>query len=95
MFYVVLDDYIEGGELDVKTYKLNSFLDMSMDDLEDWEDSAIDDYITNNYYSPLLYTPSQFDKIVTIDEINNLHQSIQHCDILNKLSKCDFLVMII
>lgn len=89
-FTLSYDDYIEGGELDVKTYKLNSFLDMSMDDWEDWEDSAIDDYITNNYYSPLLYKPSQFDKIVTIDEINNLHQSIQHCDIPNKLSKCDF-----
>lgn len=89
-FALSYDEYIEGGELDVKTHKLNSFLDMSMDDLQDWEDSAIDDYITNNYYSPLLYTPSQFDKIVTIDEINNLHQSIQHCDITNKLSKGDF-----
>lgn len=47
------DDYIDGVEIDPKTYKINNFLDVSLSEdvfEEKWEDTATDDFVANTYY---------------------------------------------
>lgn len=46
-----IQDYVEGGEIDVKTYKIDAFLDMSTPPIPDEEEkTALDDYISYDYY---------------------------------------------
>lgn len=49
------DDYVEDAHIDPKTYKLDSFLDVSLEMPVEWEAIALDDYIVNKYYDPNLY----------------------------------------
>lgn len=51
-----MGDYVDGGEIDKKTYIINSFLDVRLDDEMD-----IDDYTDYDYYDDRLYAIDKCD----------------------------------
>lgn len=51
------DDYVEDAHLDVKTHKIDAFLDMSII----FEPDTIDNYISDKYYLNDLYNHTNFD----------------------------------
>lgn len=93
------DDYVEDAHIDVKTYKLDSFLDVSLNMPVEWESIALDDYIANKYYDPSLYDKPigtledyiDFDEDVPpviIDE-NKKHTDVEWCCGGKYYTKCE------
>ena len=61
-----VDDYIEGGEIDRKSYIIGNFYDVEPEYIED----DIDDYVVFNYYDNSYYVPTEeelFGDIVDCD----------------------------
>ena len=88
-FTISPDDYVEDAHIDVKTHKLNSFIDVSLEMPVEWESIAMDDYLANKYYDQSLYNHSMNDddyidfeevnKPTIIDEDKNKYQEIDWC----------------
>ena len=58
-FSLGIDDYVEGGEIDKKDYKISSLIDANPDFI-DYTEFAMDDYLEYKYYDNKLY---EYDKI--------------------------------
>ena len=89
------DDYVEDAEIDVKTHKINAFLDMSLEMPSPWEETALDDYVSNKYYlngvynhtnfpnKQLAFNPQNINDVIDIGELIlacNNETSVDICD---------------
>lgn len=79
------DDYVEDAEIDVKTHKINAFLDMSLEMPTPWEEIAIDDYVSNKYYLSGTYNHTNFSDIYldfepkNDNDIDDMYELITNC----------------
>lgn len=80
------DEYVEDSEIDVKTHKINAFLDMSIEMPTHWEEIALDDYVSNKYYLSKIYNHTNFSDIY-LDfnpkneiEVDDVYELIDNCN---------------
>lgn len=87
-----IGDYVEGGEIDIKTYGLNNLIDANPDFI-DYEEVFFDDYMNFKYFSDDVYESKNLDeddfflddylvmdtKPNIIDEEKNKHSVIGWC----------------
>lgn len=93
-FSLGIGDYVEGGDIDVKTHKINAFLDMGIEMPIEYEAIALDDYLSYKYYNDKLYEVNscdityfdadyeesiEYEDIVLIDEENNSSETLEWC----------------
>lgn len=79
------DDYVKDAEIDVKTHKINAFLDMSLEMPTPWEEITIDDYVSNKYYLSGTYNHTNFSDIYldfepkNNNDIDDMYELITNC----------------
>ena len=79
-FTLSYDDYIKDGEIDVKTHKIDAFLDMSLNMYPNWDSVALDDYISYKYNNKMFNHTSFFnlkDKPFNIEDDGSIY--VQDC----------------
>lgn len=90
------DDYVEGGEIDVKTHKINAFLDMSLEMPTPWEDIALDDYVSNKYSLNGAYNHTNFSNSKlkfnpkNENDTSDLYELMSDCENERNVNKCTY-----
>lgn len=80
------DDYVEGAEIDVNTFKIDSFLDMSTEEVVPWYEIAIDDYVSYKYKVSKSYNHSRYDDYYGYVDFED--EEVEEDEIYNYLGSC-------
>ncbi len=90
-FTLDIDDYVENTKIDVNTYKINNFIDVSIEFPNYWDETALDDYISYKYgthdvFNHTNISTNKLDYAMSdyiVEDITDLISNCSNCEYVN------------